>query len=60
MSDSESEFSVEQVISILEVLMSADLKLYDILGNPSTGGVVHIRAHDSGEKILFSATYNVK
>ena len=58
MSDLESELSTDKVNSILEILMSADIKLYDILGNPPTGGVVHIIAYDSDEKILFNATYN--
>lgn len=58
MNDSEAELSTEAARSILKVLVDADLKLYDRLGNPMTGGAIHILAYDSSGVILFHSVYN--
>ena len=58
MNDSESELSTETARSILKILIDADLKLYDRLGNPMTGGAIHILAYDSSGTMLFHSVYN--
>ena len=58
MNDSEAELSTETARYILKILIDADLKLYDRLGNPMTGGAIHILAYDSSGMMLFHSVYN--
>ncbi len=57
MNDAESELSADSASAILTALMDADLRLYHTLGNPITGGSVHVIASDSSGSRLFHAVY---
>ncbi len=57
MNDAESELSADSSGAILAALMDADLRLYHTLGNPITGGSVHVIASDSSGSKLLHAVY---
>jgi hypothetical protein len=58
MNDAESELSKEQVANIISILRQADLTLYNSLGNPPTGGAIHIVAYESDDVVLWHGVYN--
>lgn len=58
MNDSEAELSTETARSIFKVLAEAELKLYDKLGNPMTGGSIQVIAYDSSGTTLFHSVYD--
>lgn len=57
MDKNEKDLSVEEEQDILAALRSAQLRLYDALPNPSTGGGRAVIAYDDKENILFHAVY---
>lgn len=55
--DTERELSAEEEQKILTALRDADLRLYDSLPNPSTGGGCQVIAYDGRENIVFHANF---
>lgn len=57
MHQEEQELPAEQEEKILTALRGAELRLYDSLPNPSTGGACHVIAYDGRENIVFQARF---
>lgn len=58
MNSAETPLSADQISGVLKTLMGADLKLYETLGNPTTGGTIHVIAYDAADAVLFHVRYD--
>jgi|GEM_PF-6771229 len=58
MNDSEAELSEGQFNSIMKTLAGANLSVYEALGNPMTGGAVHVVAYNSADNKIWHVVYN--
>jgi len=58
MENVEEDLPLELAESIVDVLTTAKLKLFDSLGNPMTGGGIHVIAYDEDGKVLFHTVYD--
>ena len=58
MHQEEAELSSEQANAIVKILKSADVGIYESLGNPVTGGAVWVIAYDSSSTHLFRVLYD--
>lgn len=58
MNSEEKELPPGNAASIMDILTSADVKLFDSLGNPSTGGGIHVIAFDESGDAIFHIVYD--
>lgn len=58
MSESEAELSEGQFNSIMKTLAGAEISIYEELGNPMTGGAVHVVAYNSKGSKVWHVVYN--
>ena len=54
----EAELSAEDARAIVKTLADAELKLFDRVGNPATGGSFQVIAYDSSGSVLFYSYYD--
>ena len=54
----EAELSAEDARAIVKTLADAELKLFDQVGNPPTGGSFQVIAYDASGSVLFCSYYD--
>ena len=54
----EAELSAEDARAIVKTLADAELKLFDRVGNPATGGSFQVIAYDASGSVLFCSYYD--
>lgn len=58
MGEQERELSADAAAGVLNFLSQADLKLYETLENPPTGGSFSVNAYDDSSALVFRTVYN--